>query len=102
MEIGCKMNNQKEFNFPGPHSPNPEISGKEYISNYITTEEAKNLRKRIDEETWLDDLKRRVQHYGYKYDYKARRIGELPDWGSELAKRFGLKANFHANQTNLS
>lgn len=64
------MGKQLGLQFSESDSPTPEISGKEYISDYITTEEAENLRKRIDKETWLDDLKRRVQHYGYKYDSK--------------------------------
>ena len=28
----------------------------------------------MDARPWLSDLKRRVQHYGYKYDYRARAI----------------------------
>lgn len=68
------------------------ISGLRYIENYITEEKQKSLIKNIDEEKWLDDLKRRVQHYGYKYDYKARRvkhdmhIGKLPDWLKDLSE----------------
>ena len=101
------LGKQLGLQFSEPDSPTPEISGKEYISNYITTGEAENLRKRIDKETWLDDLKRRVQHYGYKYDYKARRIdetmliGELPDWGSELAKRFCAEGKFSREPNQL-
>lgn len=47
----------------------------------------------IDTQPWLNELKRRVQHYGYKYDYKARNIlpdsylGELPQWLSNLQAR---------------
>jgi len=47
---------------------------------------------KIDANSWLNDLQRRVQHYGYKYDYKARRIdhtmriGDLPSWGLEIAQ----------------
>ena len=48
----------------------------------------------IDKQQWLNDLKRRrVQHYGFKYDYKARRvvrdmrIGKLPEWLEELAEK---------------
>ncbi|MEO6014366.1 MAG: alpha-ketoglutarate-dependent dioxygenase AlkB [Devosia sp.] len=47
----------------------------------------------IDEHSWRDDLKRRVQHYGYRYDYTARRVtrdsylGPLPDWLRSLAAR---------------
>ena len=44
------------------------------------------LLARIDAADWLGDLKRRVQHYGWRYDYSARRVtaemrlGPLPDW----------------------
>ena len=44
-------------------------------------------------QSWLTDLKRRVQHFGYKYDYKARNIlpdsylGELPHWLGDLQER---------------
>ena len=46
-----------------------------------------------DDSPWLDDLSRRVQHFGYKYDYSNRRldatarIGPLPDWLIELARQ---------------
>lgn len=69
------------------------ISGLSYIPNYITSEQERNLVQMIDSQSWLTDLKRRVQHYGYKYDYKSRRIdlsmkvGDLPDWLSAIAKR---------------
>ncbi len=42
---------------------------------------------------WLTDLRRRVQHYGFRYDYKKRAISEndriapLPHWVMSLAKR---------------
>lgn len=47
----------------------------------------------IDTEPWRDDLKRRVQHYGYRYDYKARavdqtmRVGDLPPFAEDIARR---------------
>jgi alkylated DNA repair dioxygenase AlkB len=47
----------------------------------------------IDASPWRDDLARRVQHYGYRYDYRARsvdasmRLGPLPPWGESLAQR---------------
>jgi alkylated DNA repair dioxygenase AlkB len=40
----------------------------------------------INCQSWLTDLRRRVQHYGFKYDYKGRkvtaemRLGPLPNW----------------------
>ena len=45
-----------------------------------------DLLKQIDKKPWLDDLSRRVQHYGYKYDYKqkyitaAMKVGIIPDF----------------------
>ncbi len=64
----------------------PKIEGLTYTPHYITAEQEKLLISQIDAQPWLNDLKRRVQHYGYKYDYKARRvtsdlkIGEVPKW----------------------
>jgi alkylated DNA repair dioxygenase AlkB len=69
------------------------INGLEYHDNFITSAEHSELINIIDEQPWLDDLKRRVQHYGYKYDYKRRNIdktmhlGEIPDW----CKNIGIK-----------
>lgn len=66
--------------------PEINISGLTYIPNFISTEEHDFLLSQIDQQSWLTDLKRRVQHYGYKYDYKARTVdnnaylGTLPDW----------------------
>lgn len=66
----------------------------QYFENFISTNEELNLIQQIDNQNWLTDLKRRVQHYGYKYDYKARRInlnmkiGTLPNWVNFLTNRF--------------
>lgn len=72
----------------------PTINGLTYIENFITKDHHRQLITIIDEQIWLDDLKRRVQHYGYKYDYKSRRIdtsmylGELPFWTKPLIQKF--------------
>lgn len=69
------------------------ILGFQYIPEYITQDDHDFLLKQIDSQPWLSDLKRRVQHYGYKYDYKARAInkslhlGVLPDWLLDIANR---------------
>ena len=69
------------------------IEGLQYIEDYINEYQHDWLLKKIDEQEWLDDLKRRVQHYGFKYDYRARRvdlnmhIGELPDWLEKLGQK---------------
>ena len=64
----------------------PKIEGLSYTKNYISTEQEKFLIKQIDNQPWLNMMKRRVQHYGYYYKYKDRKltpdlkIGELPNW----------------------
>lgn len=64
-----------------------------YVPDYLSQQEHDCLAVFVDRQPWLADLKRRVQHYGYRYDYKARSInlrmylGELPDWGQKLAQR---------------
>lgn len=69
------------------------INGLQYIENYIDEHQHDWLLARINEHRWLDDLKRRVQHYGFKYDYRARkvnydmRIGELPKWLQKLSEK---------------
>ena len=50
------------------------ISGLNYIDEFINQEEEVNLIQLIDAMPWRNDLKRRVQHYGYIYDYKSRKI----------------------------
>jgi alkylated DNA repair dioxygenase AlkB len=75
------------------NNPTPPISGLAYIENYITSEEEARLIDLVDQEPWITDLQRRVQHYGYKYDYKKRLIdhlaylGPLPDWLGALSQR---------------
>ncbi len=69
------------------------IGGLQYVENYIDEHQHDWALARIDEQRWLDDLKRRVQHYGFKYDYRARKvdmdmhIGELPEWLNRLSEK---------------
>jgi alkylated DNA repair dioxygenase AlkB len=64
-----------------------------YLPGYITPKLEARLLDLLDAATWLDDLKRRVQHYGYRYDYKSRRIdysmylGPLPHWCEYYAQQ---------------
>lgn len=69
------------------------ISGLHYIPNYINDEQHGWILATIDKSDWLDDLKRRVQHYGWKYDYKARKVSrdmyidKLPEWLYRLSNK---------------
>ena len=71
----------------------PAIAGLYYIPHYIEESTEAALLELIDSQPWMNDLKRRVQHYGWRYDYKARnvtsdlRIGQLPDWLQSYAVR---------------
>lgn len=71
----------------------PNIQGLQYIPDFINEDEERALISQIDQQPWLNDLKRRVQHYGYKYDYKARAvtndsyIGGLPPWLNPVSDR---------------
>ena len=69
------------------------IDGLEYIENFLTPAEQQILLSQIDAQPWIMDLKRRVQHYGYRYNYKSRSVnqavylGELPEWAMAIANK---------------
>ena len=65
-----------------------------YAPHFLTEGEAEQLVAEIDARPWQDDLKRRVQHYGFRYDYKERNINRdlsrttpLPERAEALARR---------------
>ena len=64
-----------------------------YKPDFISQQEEIELLKEIDATPWLTDLRRRVQHYGFRYDYKKRAVSEsdriepLPPWVKPLAER---------------
>jgi len=47
------------------------IQGMRFIKEFFSGAEQRLILEEIDKNPWLSDLKRRVQHYGYKYDYKC-------------------------------
>ena len=71
------------------------VPGLSFIEGFLTPEEQSHYAQRVDaaESEWRNDLSRRVQHYGWRYDYKARaitpdmKIGALPEWLAALAQR---------------
>lgn len=78
----------------------PQIDGLQVIPDLITADEEAMLMDMIDRKPWLTDLKRRVQHYGWKYDYTARRVDEsmrlrpLPEWLDGLCHRLQQAGQF--------
>lgn len=73
------------------------ISGFTYIVDYISIEQQNQLLNILDQQAWSTRLKRRVQHYGYRYDYKngtlasSSYLGALPDWAEGIVRK--LTAN---------
>ena len=71
------------------------VPGLKFIEEFLSPEEQAHCVREVDAAVneWRDDLSRRVQHYGWRYDYKARaiapdmHIGALPDWLARLAQR---------------
>lgn len=71
------------------------VSGLQFVERFLTPEQQNYCVQRVDAavEEWRNDLSRRVQHYGWRYDYNARaitpdmHIGTLPDWLDELAQK---------------
>jgi len=69
------------------------VPGLTYVREFLPPQEHDELLVAIDDQPWISDLQRRVQHYGYRYDYKAHRIdasmrvGPLPAWAVRLACR---------------
>jgi alkylated DNA repair dioxygenase AlkB len=78
----------------------PVISGLRHLPDFINAKTEAALIATIDQQPWLNDLKRRVQHYGWRYDYKARgigqdlRIGAIPDWLAGLCERLSAEGIF--------
>ncbi len=76
------------------------VPGLTYLPDYLDAAHQDRLLAAIDGLPWLGDLQRRVQHYGYRYDYKARRVeasmalGPLPAWGAEVAQRLHAEGWF--------
>jgi alkylated DNA repair dioxygenase AlkB len=67
------------------------IPGLRYLPHYLSPDDQTRLLDTIDRQTWSNELRRRVQHYGYRYDYKKRAVdssmylGPLPGWLGRLS-----------------
>lgn len=78
----------------------PSIAGLKYLPDFIDTDTQASLIAAIDAQPWITELKRRVQHYGWRYDYKARgisqdlRIGPIPDWLGGLCEHLSAEGIF--------
>ena len=71
----------------------PDIldDGARLVRDFVTPAEERRILQRIGEAPWLRDLDRRVQHYGFRYDYRnpgARQPATpFPLWAEHMARR---------------
>ena len=71
-----------------------------YEPGFMTSAECDSLLGSIGGRPWMNDLKRRVQHYGWRYDYSFRLITEnmkaepLPDFIQDVAERLRRRGWF--------
>ncbi len=69
------------------------IPGLKLVRDFLTEAEEKEILAKIETNDWSNELQRRVQHYGWRYDYKSRQvdpsmhIGPLPDWANRVGQR---------------
>ena len=100
------MSEQLRFDFDPPGGPLrratapgctttavPDIPGLEYLPQFLSVDDQEDALRHIDDAPWRNDLERRVQHYGWRYDYRVRtvdrdmHIGALPQWLQGIAER---------------
>jgi hypothetical protein len=74
------------------------IPGLYLLHDFISEQEEQQLLAAIDKQPWLQLSKRRVQHYGYRFEYTTRGVdlkekaGEIPDWQQQVVQRVQVRA----------
>ena len=67
--------------------------GAALVPDVVTEAEERRILLRISQAPWLTDLSRRVQHYGFRYDYRQRGTGRhdpaapFPRWATVIGER---------------
>ena len=66
------------------------------VPDFVTPAEEERLLLRIGQAPWMTELSRRVQHYGWRYDYRGASrpvaAAPFPRWTAVMADR--LRAHF--------
>src|SRR5690348_17201461 len=72
------------------------VPGLIYVADWLDADACAALTAAIDAGEWSTQLRRRVQHYGHRYDYGSRSVATgtdtasappLPAWATSLAAR---------------
>ena len=65
--------------------------GATVVRDFVTPAEERRILQRFAEAPWSRDLNRRVQHYGFRYDYRSPGAREpaspFPPWAEHMARR---------------
>ena len=65
--------------------------GAAIVPDFVTPAEEARILLRIGEAPWLTELRRRVQHYGYRYDYRGSQrpapAAPFPRWATAMGER---------------
>jgi alkylated DNA repair protein alkB family protein 8 len=81
--------------FTSLSEPSASVPGLYYTGDWISPEAQDTLLSAIDNQPWSTQLKRRVQHYGHRYDYGRRSVATasqtavppFPTWARQAATR---------------
>ena len=74
-------------------APQPSIfdAGARILPDFITPAEEERILQRISQAPWMTELRRRVQHYGYRYSYggasRPEPAAPFPRWADAMADR---------------
>ena len=85
------------------------INGLYLIKNFINESLENDLVANIYNNKWDETIKRRVQHYGYTFNYNTKKIDnkskEFPEWIInlvELMNKLDLCKKFHPDQCTIN
>lgn len=89
--------------------PEPQMlpPGLLMIENWLTKTEADDILAAVDGMPWMSDLSRRVQHYGWKYDYTLKDLnpdqylGPIPSIFAEVVSRLASIPEFGARAEQI-
>ena len=88
-----QLSTPPEARFSGLAVGKPDIPGLVFVPDFLDEAEEKAIIREIDICEWSKELQRRVQHYGWRYEYRSRKVGpdmslgSLPSWANAIATR---------------
>lgn len=70
--------------------------GLSLFADFVSKEQEDSLLKLIDSQQWSEELSRRVQHYGYRYNYSTRKVEVCKEGILKELSQPLLRFNLHA------